>query len=281
MFFPVLLIAGVASAFPQHGGFPGGPPGGFHGGPGDSNFPAWVAPGPGDGSYSHNAPAHSDWWRSANDTTSTVRSPCPALNTLANHGYIPHSGKGLTTEIIIAGFKAGQNYAADTVTGAAAGALALCAEETGAKCTSWDLDMLDHPHAIEHDNSLSREDYNFGADNNTVFSQRVWGQVLGVWHGSPIIDFKLANAARMERVGVASATDVPGWYVNASAQTLGETAFYISLFGDPVEGNARQDWIDVWFQQERMPFELGWTPGQRQTITEALLTAMQAKIAAA
>ncbi|KAK5111732.1 hypothetical protein LTR85_011777 [Meristemomyces frigidus] len=210
-----------------------------------------------------------------------VRSPCPALNTLANHGYLPHSGKGITTADIISAFAVGQNFAADTVTGAAAGALALCSAETGVNCTMWDLDMLDKPHEIEHDNSLSREDYNFGKDNNTVFSPRVWGQVLRIWRGARIIDFQLAAAAVSERVAVASHTDAPGWYVNASASSYHETAFYISLFGDPVEGNARQDWINVWFEQERMPFELGWTATQRETITAASLTAMEAKLEAA
>jgi len=216
----------------------------------------------------------------ANNEMSVVRSPCPALNTLANHGLLPHSGKGITTEDILSAFAIGQNFAADTVQGAAVAALALCSNETGTTCTTWDLDMLDKPHAIEHDNSLSREDYNFGKDNNTVFSPEIWGQVLRIWRGSPIIDFKLANAARAERVAVANATDVPGWYVPAVAAGFHETAFYLSLFGDPVEGNARQDWIDVWFQEERMPFELGWTATQRQTITEASLDAMVAKLQA-
>jgi len=182
---------------------------------------------------------------------------------------------------IISAFAIGQNFAADTVTGAFAGAIGLCSKQTGTNCTTFDLAMLDQPHAIEHDNSLSREDYNFGKGNNHDFSPAIWGQVLGVWHGAPIIDFQLANAARLERVFVANKTDVPGWYVNATQQGLGETAFYLSLFGDPVEGNARQDWIDVWFQQERMPFELGWTATQRETITSASLKAMQAKLLAA
>ena len=183
--------------------------------------------------------------------------------------------------MVIEAFAIGQNFAADTVTGGAAGALALCASETGHNCTSWDLDMLNKPHAIEHDNSLSREDFNFGRGDNHDFSPRIWGQVLGVWHGARIIDFKLANAARLERLHVANATDVPGWFIPAVNQGLGETAFYLSLFGDVVEGNARQDWIDIWFQQERMPFELGWTATQRPTTTSASIKAMVAKIEAA
>ncbi|KAK5756910.1 hypothetical protein LTS12_012989 [Elasticomyces elasticus] len=267
MLLSLLLTVGAASAFPQQRGGPGGHGGsGFGGHEGGQGQGGQV--GAGFGPFQHPGPGD-------------VRSPCPALNTLANYGLLPRSGKGITTENVTAAFAIGQNFAADTVTGAAAGALALCASETGENCTSWDLDMLDKPHAIEHDNSLSREDYNFGANNNAVFSPRIWGQVLRVWHGAPIIDFKLANAARLDRLNVANATDAPGWFVPAVAGGIHETAFYLSLFGDPIEGNARQDWIDVWFQQERMPFELGWTATQRQQITAAGLTAMSAKIEAA
>ena len=42
----------------------------------------------------------------------------------------------------------------------------------------------------------------------------------------------------------------------------------------------RRDWINVWFEQERMPFELGWTATQRETITAASLSAMVAKLQA-
>ncbi|KAK4560907.1 hypothetical protein LTR86_005487 [Recurvomyces mirabilis] len=265
MLIPSFFFAiGVVSAWPQR---PGGGNGGFGGFSGNPNGPP--SGGFGSGGSGQNAPL--PW---------SPPGQGDALNTLANHGLLPHSGKGITTEDIISAFAVGQNFAADTVTGAAAGALALCSSETGVNCTTWDLDMLDKPHAIEHDNSLSREDYNFGRDNNTVFSPQIWGQVLRVWHGAPIIDFNLANAARAERVTVSNATDAPGWFVPAVAQGYHETAFYMSLFGDPVEGNARQDWIDVWFQQERMPFELGWTATQRSTITAASLNAMVAKLQA-
>jgi len=182
---------------------------------------------------------------------------------------------------IVSAFAIGQNFAEDTVTRAATNALAICTGFTGTPCTAFDLAMLDKPHAIEHDNSLSREDFNYGAGNNHDFSPRVWGQVLRIWAGAPILDFKLAKAALEERVAVTSATDAPGWYVNATSEAYGEIAFWMSLFGDPVAGNARQDWVNVWFEQERMPFELGWTVTQRQTTTSATLAGLNDLLMAA
>lgn len=67
----------------------------------------------------------------------------------------------------------------------------------------------------------------------------------------------------------------------ATATSYHETAFYVSLFGDPVEGDARRDWVDVWFAEERMPFELGWNTTQKETVTAASLAAMVVRLQAA
>lgn len=38
-----------------------------------------------------------------------MRAPCPGLNTLANHGFIPHDGRNITSEIVQKGFKDAMN----------------------------------------------------------------------------------------------------------------------------------------------------------------------------
>lgn len=38
------------------------------------------------------------------------RGPCPALNALANHGFLPRIGKGITEENLIQAFQVGTNY---------------------------------------------------------------------------------------------------------------------------------------------------------------------------
>ena len=42
--------------------------------------------------------------------TWTVRGPCPMMNTLANHGFLPHDGKNLTREVVVNGLSAGLNF---------------------------------------------------------------------------------------------------------------------------------------------------------------------------
>lgn len=96
------------------------------------NFSTWSPPGPGD-----------------------VRSPCPGLNSLANHGILPHSGKGMTLPILIKGLKDGMNVGADFAT--AIGGAGLLSVPGNLLATSFDLNDLDeHNFPIEHDASLSR-----------------------------------------------------------------------------------------------------------------------------
>ena len=58
--------------------------------PDDPRFTEWSAPGSGD-----------------------VRSPCPGLNACANHGFIPHSGKGNTLDNLIPGLSECFNMGTD------------------------------------------------------------------------------------------------------------------------------------------------------------------------
>ncbi|KAL9622323.1 MAG: hypothetical protein Q9160_003334 [Pyrenula sp. 1 TL-2023] len=37
------------------------------------------------------------------------RGPCPMLNTLANHGFLPHDGKNLTQDVVVNALQDGVN----------------------------------------------------------------------------------------------------------------------------------------------------------------------------
>lgn len=39
-----------------------------------------------------------------------VRGPCPMMNTLANHGFLPRDGRNITKENAMAGLGAGLNF---------------------------------------------------------------------------------------------------------------------------------------------------------------------------
>ncbi|KAK4621380.1 Putative sterigmatocystin biosynthesis peroxidase stcC [Fulvia fulva] len=107
----------------------------------DPRFTNWDAPGPND-----------------------VRSPCPGLNALANHGFLHHDGRNMTIPHMLQGLSAGMNMGAYfTVLIGGAGLLSSPNVLGGA----FDLDDLDqHNFSIEHDASLSRRDAFFGDDHS-------------------------------------------------------------------------------------------------------------------
>ena len=83
-----------------------------------------------------------------------VRSPCPGLNSLANHNIIPHSGKGLTVKILTDAMEQAFNIGFDLRTILAVGG--VFASPTALLNGQMDLDHLDKHNFIEHDGSLSR-----------------------------------------------------------------------------------------------------------------------------
>ncbi|KAK5109492.1 hypothetical protein LTR62_006944 [Meristemomyces frigidus] len=186
-----------------------------------------------------------------------VRSPCPGLNTLANHGFINHNGKDLTIPHLIEGLAAGMNMGADFTT-AIGGAGLLSSPEPLAG--SFDLNDLDqHNFPIEHDASLSRRDAYFG--NDYSFYNPNWQQVLSHYHGLPSTTIPLASQAKYSRVQTSQANDPTFTYgLREFVLSYGETALYLQTMSDPTSGEAKVEYVRSLFEQEKLPFELGWRP---------------------
>ena len=136
------------------------------------NLSTWSPPGPGD-----------------------VRSPCPGLNALANHGILPHNGKGMTLPILIKGLKDGMNVGADFAT--AIGAAGILSVPANLLAMSFDLNDLDeHNFPIEHDASLSRADYNINHGDNYSFNQTIFDTVLEYYSCMNETSIPVASAAK-------------------------------------------------------------------------------------
>lgn len=136
------------------------------------NFTTWSPPGPGD-----------------------VRSPCPGLNSLANHGFLPHNGKGITIPILIKACQDGMNVGADFAT--VIGGAGILSVPNNLLATSFDLDNLDeHNFPIEHDASLSRADYYLNNGDNYDFNQTIFDTVLAYYDGMTETSIPVASAAK-------------------------------------------------------------------------------------
>jgi len=113
---------------------------------------------------------------------------------------------------------------------------------------------------IEHDASLSRDDSLVG--NNTVFNQDVYNGIkyfVKVQNGKEYLSLRNLGLFRKFRHNECKELHPTTFEFGIKAQVAaaGEAALIYLLFKD-ASNQIRVEWMDVFFEQERLPFELGW-----------------------
>ncbi|KAL1859017.1 hypothetical protein Daus18300_009655 [Diaporthe australafricana] len=203
------------------------------------------------------------------------RSPCPMVNTLANHGYLPRDGLNITLADLLTGFTNGINL--DPSATLLVGVKALDTSTTGDN-SSFNLDDLSRHGIIEHDGSLSRADVYFG--DNHSFNSTIW-ETVASYFTEDTIDVKTAATARAARLA-AAAKENPEFNMTSDAVNFSfiESALYLSVFNNGSSSTAVTEWVKIMFQHERLPLEEGYTRPEIIVSTAGIL-AKVAEIAAA
>ncbi|KAI1337158.1 Cloroperoxidase [Xylariaceae sp. FL0016] len=189
------------------------------------------------------------------------RSPCPLLNTLANHGYLPHNGRGITVENIGDAVLAATHWSSDFGTIPATNAFA------GLNKTVIDLEDLDTPAGTEHPASLTRLDS--PADSNDLNMWRL-NALLGDSKTSYLNVASLAKSRN--RVDGLS----PALTAAQESTSQAEAALLLTLMMDggvPAAADATEAFIAgskapknrvrAWLKDERFPIAEGWKPSTR------------------
>ncbi|KAK6212589.1 hypothetical protein LQW54_005174 [Pestalotiopsis sp. IQ-011] len=182
-----------------------------------------------------------------------VRGPCPMLNTLANHGYLPHSGKDITVNTTIDALGRALNIDAELAI--FLHNFAITTNPTP-NATIFSLDNLSRHDILEHDASLSRADYYWTEDAHS-FNQTVFDETKSYW--KDVIDIPQAAAARIARIKTSQATN-PNFTLSdlGSDFSVGEAAAYIIVLGDRVSGTVEKTVVEYLFENERLPTAVGW-----------------------
>ncbi|GLD95587.1 hypothetical protein PINS_up004264 [Pythium insidiosum] len=198
--------------------------------------------------------------------TPFVRSPCPALNTLANHGYIPRHGHNIPSSVLRDANMAVFNME-----------FRLAQLQISSLPAVVSLSDLSRHNFIEHDVSLVHADVAFGQDPATVDGNlandllgRANGGRLGVNEVGAALRFRLDMCMR-KPTGCSFGQ-------NQQTITFREAASFLRLFG----GNGNEA-IDAAFAhsflvEERIP--AGWNRPQR-TVTDADFVATAGRVAQA
>ncbi|KAL8787196.1 MAG: hypothetical protein Q9195_007887 [Heterodermia aff. obscurata] len=189
-------------------------------------------------------------WQAPSSTD--IRSPCPGVNALANHGFLPRNGLNISLSQFITGVTAGLNFEPNFTIFAVA---VYQPFTTTGYNTTLNLNDLDH-HATqvpgEHDGSLSRNDLFFG--DNHSFNKSIWATVASHFH-APTISIATAAQARKERFAAAQALN-PTFTPNLNA-SLNETPLYLKAMQGR-DNATKTEYVRIFFEEERIPYNEGY-----------------------
>jgi len=234
-----------------------------------------------------------------------LRSACPVVNALANHGYIPRDGRNVSYDEIKTAMS--QLGIASTVRTTLAyganlehvdklqmGFWAFLAnpfayylrplglrnhgqlDSRGEKCLN--LDQLNRHGAVEHDVSLSRRDFAQG-DNHSKQEDLIAKMINAASDGKVLTteDFAKLRAQRLEQ----QKRDNPELVFGSLQQTMayGEAAFIQMTFGlGYPKYDVPVDRLKALFDEERLPREEGWKPRSWWTVGFLELTLQATKL---
>ncbi|KAJ4336314.1 hypothetical protein N0V87_005465 [Didymella glomerata] len=190
-----------------------------------------------------------------------ARGPCPGLNTLANHGYLPSNGRDITRDMLAKAMMDGFNIANSD-------AIILFSQAVRTNpapfARTFDLDTLGREGVLEHDFSLSRSDRFFA--NPLPFNETVWNETASFFT-TPEITIQQVADARMARLATSKRTN-PQHKTSLLADgfSWGECASFFEIMADGTTGTVKREFIEYWFRNERLPTEIGWT--RRPTVMQ-------------
>lgn len=156
-----------------------------------------------------------------------VRGPCPGLNTLANHGYLPRSGGNITLENAVSALGQGMGFNASLATIMWQQAIFVNPAENA---TFFTLNELNVHNVLEHDASISRSDAFFG--NNHVFNQTVFDFTQQYWVGDTLVPKNLVDGKLARQVESKAFNPDYRFTTTTEAFSLGEMAAPILVLGD-------------------------------------------------
>jgi len=196
-------------------------------------------------------------WIPASSIQGSRRSPCPMLNTLANHGFLPRNGQGVTVEDFNDAQVTALNFdptLAAAITSGMLGKLGAPQNESA----SFTLDQFDSHDHTEHDASLTRLDKIQG-DFVTVNPQFVSNLLADASGDSLDTDSIGKSRARREKESIAAGSPVLTDAFTAAAQ--GEAALILLVIGRGGQGadrKAPKNQVQAWMDYERLPVEEGY-----------------------
>ncbi|KAH0280184.1 Cloroperoxidase, partial [Aureobasidium melanogenum] len=182
--------------------------------------------------------------------------PGDSLNSLANHGFLPHDGKNLNVAQLVLALFEGLGVSPEI-----SGVIGLLGalSSTHPLSLSFDLhDLSRHLFFIEHDDSFSRQDCRIGDCND--FNMTLWQTALDAIGEGPMVgalDLGRGKSARITSELAQNPEDLYG--PRAAGFGAIEAGFVLTAMGGP-SAIAPLKYVRTFFEEERLPWNEGWRP---------------------
>ncbi|KAK7988455.1 hypothetical protein PG989_008770 [Apiospora arundinis] len=193
-----------------------------------------------------------------------VRGPCPGLNTLTNHGFLPRNGRDIDADTLGDALIKGLNAEPKL-----AGIFFAQAITTNPKpnATTFSLSDLTRHNILEHDASLSRQDAHYGRAD--ILHPSVFAETLSHLP-DPVISLKQAAHVRKARIDASNRTNPEfAWSEISERNSLLESAIYLIAFGDREAGSISKERLVYFFENERFP--PGWEKTDKAITLDELI----------
>ncbi|KAJ3013438.1 hypothetical protein HKX48_005750 [Thoreauomyces humboldtii] len=211
-------------------------------------------------------------------TADAVRSPCPMINSLANHGIISRDGKNIRPSDYLAAVKS-QGLANDVgMVFAYGGALLFPHRFDADGNLVYGLDDARKHNAVEHDASLTRDDIYFNGDDYT-FNRTLYDQMIS--YANPTTQamdfwsFAQIRVARQRDSTERNPTADLSFLQNTKAHA--EAGLILNILGWESGGTSIPiSYMNAFFIEERLPYAEGWTPSPKPIGFAAIMKSQKA-----
>ncbi|KAG6832014.1 hypothetical protein H0H92_006050 [Tricholoma furcatifolium] len=179
------------------------------------------------------------------------RSPCPALNTMANHGYLPRSGKNLSVWDLVFGLKACYSLSTPLALFLSFGGFALLRRFP---FTRIDLEQIGEHGKVEHDASLVHDDTPYGQKYAPIkIEPRLVDALIADAHhkgAAALMDANDVAKARVRREKASPKLD--GVHAEIAR---GEMAIILGVWETRMDKDVGvpAQWLREWIGSERLP----------------------------
>jgi hypothetical protein len=193
--------------------------------------------------------------------------PCPGLNTLANHGYIPT--QGITRDVMVNALTSVYNFDAGLAGVFTDAPLSDFGVTDANGDTTFNLADLRQHNIMEHDASLTRQDFGDAAGDNWSPQPDLIAQMMSLSKDGTSLSWCDLAKARLLRMSQEKASDANySLTTKQSAIGYGEASLCIKIFGNG--NNLSLPFFESFFAHEKLPD--GWqAPATAYTETQTAL----------